>query len=948
MQDDEQSNPRCPRVSFSKDEIRSFYKPWSKALVVRVLERNFSFITIKRRLESLWAKSGSIQVTDAPNAFFLVRFSDQDDYKRAAFGGPWKISVTRIGNHIGRTARLDMATSEGARSRYARVCVEVDISKLLLGKYMIYNRVFYVEYESLENISFTCGFYGHKLDSYLSNETADVACKESGPVASPEPEVTVTSCPEGGAGCWMTIQRRSKGRKDGPATTTKHSKPSGSRFDILRHDVDTQTIPASTEKPEAHQTNVEADFIAHAAKLAEILRQADSPNANKTLALSENAKDGSPREPISDVTNHGKSKKPKALEVTKRVSKGTTDDVMLVSVPVTYSNPIIQESVKANSAGKIMKGGPSGVNQSRLRSNLPRMRNAQRRRESRSGLSQPIQNRRLLIQMKERSLPTLQIGFEFIALSHLSHPLMIIMSWNCRGAGHAEFVPTLKFYMSKFKSLVVFILEPRISGAAAAKVLRKLDFDSRIIIEAHGFSGGIWVLWNSFSATLMEEARSEQVIHMKVSIPGHPDSVASAVYIRPNPTRRAMLWDELHHRTLGESHPWALFGDFNVILLADEKDGGAPFVPYRSASFKQCVDTCGLQDSGFIGPRFTWFRGSLRERLDRGLANMTWRCAFPEAVVKHLPQLRSDHRPILACFFGLEIPNRSRRPFRFIVPWLSHPDFPRLLSSVWRTDFRALTNLIRLSAKLRSWNRDVYGNISRRKDALLMHLAEIEHAMVSNPTAELCSAEANTRKNLEHTLWEEAVLWAQKSRANWINDDDRNTRYFHQSTLKRRASYKISVLQLEDGTWIDDPTSLQNLAIGHFSKLFREEDGAYRRIINGFFPLSASEAEQIMRAPDMSEIRSVVSSMKGLKAPGADGFQPIFFQRQWDFVGTAVTKFVRNCFQDNSAVAGINDTIIVLIPKVSNPETMHQFPPLAYAMFYTRLLLHAWLRGCDL
>ncbi|CAN1728908.1 hypothetical protein LINPERHAP1_LOCUS429 [Linum perenne] len=162
MQDDAGSKPRCPKISFTPDEIHSFYKPWSKALVVKVLERSFALPVIKRRLESLWARAGYIQVSDLSNAFFLVRFSKANDYQRASFGGPWKVVVKRIGDHIGRTVRLDLATAEGARARYARVCVEVDLSKPLLGKYMVDDKTLYVEYESLDNICFSCAMYGHK------------------------------------------------------------------------------------------------------------------------------------------------------------------------------------------------------------------------------------------------------------------------------------------------------------------------------------------------------------------------------------------------------------------------------------------------------------------------------------------------------------------------------------------------------------------------------------------------------------------------------------------------------------------------------------------------------------------------------------------------------------------------------------------------------------------
>ncbi|CAN1825716.1 Uncharacterized protein At4g02000 [Linum perenne] len=246
MQEDEVDNPRCPKIAFSDEEIKSFYKPWSKAIVVKVLEKSFSYLSIKKRLEFLWAKAGRIQVADLANSFFLVRFSSEDDYQRAAFGGPWKIYdyyitvarwspsfhdeepikkiltwvrlprlpihyfnevvVTRIGNYIGKTVRLDLATSAGARARYARVCVEVDLTKPLLGKYIIDNRVYRVEYESLENICFSCGVYGHKEDRCPDKEVTQTAGKDD---KAPPEKVTT---PEADVSVWMTVSRRNKKR----------------------------------------------------------------------------------------------------------------------------------------------------------------------------------------------------------------------------------------------------------------------------------------------------------------------------------------------------------------------------------------------------------------------------------------------------------------------------------------------------------------------------------------------------------------------------------------------------------------------------------------------------------------------------------------------------------------------------------------------------------------
>ncbi|CAN1130945.1 hypothetical protein LINPERHAP2_LOCUS6127 [Linum perenne] len=80
-------------------------------------------------------------------------------------------------------------------------------------------------------------------------------------------------------------------------------------------------------------------------------------------------------------------------------------------------------------------------------------------------------------------------------------------------------------------------------------------------------------------------------------------------------------------------------------------------------------------DMGFTGPKFTWFRGCLRERLDRSLCNDIWLRHFPEASTYHLKRLKSDHRPILIRLTTMSGKVCANRPFRFNAAWLSHEDF---------------------------------------------------------------------------------------------------------------------------------------------------------------------------------------------------------------------------------------------------------------------------------
>lgn len=68
----------------------------------------------------------------------------------------------KIGNKIGKTIKMDYATSLVSRGKFARLCVEVDITKPLLSKFDLTDKVCKIEYEGLYLVCFKCGKYGHR------------------------------------------------------------------------------------------------------------------------------------------------------------------------------------------------------------------------------------------------------------------------------------------------------------------------------------------------------------------------------------------------------------------------------------------------------------------------------------------------------------------------------------------------------------------------------------------------------------------------------------------------------------------------------------------------------------------------------------------------------------------------------------------------------------------
>ncbi|KAK3198636.1 hypothetical protein Dsin_022051 [Dipteronia sinensis] len=80
-----------------------------------------------------------------------------------------------IGGMLGRMYRVDPNTMNQARCRFARICVEIDISKPLLGSLSIDDRIIRVEYESLGIICFKCGKYDHNKESCRECMVDDIA-----------------------------------------------------------------------------------------------------------------------------------------------------------------------------------------------------------------------------------------------------------------------------------------------------------------------------------------------------------------------------------------------------------------------------------------------------------------------------------------------------------------------------------------------------------------------------------------------------------------------------------------------------------------------------------------------------------------------------------------------------------------------------------------------------
>jgi hypothetical protein len=90
------------------------------------------------------------------------------------------------------------------------------------------------------------------------------------------------------------------------------------------------------------------------------------------------------------------------------------------------------------------------------------------------------------------------------------------------------------------------------------------------------------------------------------------------------------------------------------------------------------------------------------------------------------------------------------------------------------------------------FNKEIFGSIKNRKYSIERRLKGIQKALENIDSASLVYLEHQLQKEYDTILFQEELLWYQKSRDNWIKLGDRNTRFFPCSNCDQKEPQQNS------------------------------------------------------------------------------------------------------------------------------------------------------------
>eukprot|EP00253_Pinus_taeda_P012157 PITA_12157 len=394
---------------------------------------------------------------------------------------------------------------------------------------------------------------------------------------------------------------------------------------------------------------------------------------------------------------------------------------------------------------------------------------------------------------------------------------------------------------------------------------------------------------------------------MGTNIHGH----LTNVYFPQETQQKAAILNTIEQLNQYRRHPlWVTGGDFNMIATSEEKIGGRCRTNKDGTLLKDFIQSNWLIDLPTANGLYTWTNKriipmQIASRLDRFLISDNAVHVGGEFTAHIIPFSGSDHWPIEMLWNRPG--NNIKKPFRFEAFWLSHPEFKDFITTTWQNSnpieqskmARFQKKLKFLKGEIKKWNKDNFGNIFKEKESILQELKSIQQRLIlEGRTEELAHKEQEMESKLQEQEQQEEVLWRQKSRIRWLKEGEKNTKFFHRTTVQRRMHNQISQVINAQGDKLETQEDIEKEFLHYFKEMSQEpnlnRDEAINNITRNIPRLVSEEQNSLLLKPiRVQEVESAAKSLKAGKAPG------------------------------------LNATFIALIPKSEDSSTSDKFRPIS-------------------
>lgn len=320
----------------------------------------------------------------------------------------------------------------------------------------------------------------------------------------------------------------------------------------------------------------------------------------------------------------------------------------------------------------------------------------------------------------------------------------------------------------------------------------------------------------------------------------------------------------------------------------------------------------------FVGSQFTWKKANRRmwQRLDRLFCNAEWMNKFSDVKCVHLNRNNSDHSPLVGQF---QVESSFKGCFKFQGMWVKHHSFLETVQNNWAIVGNPVyifpSKLSRLKKCLITWNKEQFGHLSVNIAKAEADLCDAEIRLQVDDSDEALAAAESAKHKLNHMLDLEESFWRQRSKAKWLKDGDKNTKFFHSIVDHRRKKSRIHKIQDGNGNWLTKQEDMiaagVNFFKNQFSSTYEERDF---ELVSQLIPavISDSMNTELTKMPSAEEIHPMLLAMDPDSFAGPDGFNGVFYKHCWVIIQADLVAAIQSSFLLGSAFPSLGQVHFLL------------------------------------
>ena len=253
---------------------------------------------------------------------------------------------------------------------------------------------------------------------------------------------------------------------------------------------------------------------------------------------------------------------------------------------------------------------------------------------------------------------------------------------------------------------------------------------------AENTAGGLLCIWNDKRFKVERKVTGRGFILLEGTWINEAQNVCIInVYAPCDTQNKRVLWESLRQqKILCPNVLWCLMGDFNNVRSPLERVGlSQRVVDDRIISeFNDWIADLEVEEPPCVGRKFTWFRpnGAAKSKLDRTFVSAEWFSKWPVSTQFILDRNFSDHCPVLLTSKSVDW---GPKPFRVLDCWLKDKSFSKIVHDCWSQThlggwggYVLKEKIKRLKVRLRSWNKEHFGDTFKKVQTLELELNKLE------------------------------------------------------------------------------------------------------------------------------------------------------------------------------------------------------------------------------